>query len=99
MIIGIFIYCLNIDEYLPLKKVYPRISMIENVSFDNIIKDIQTKESLSYKEDAMLKQYSSFLILEEYFLKAPSQIHEKICEYFDENYNKPSFDENAKKKY
>jgi len=97
-IIGIFIYCLNIDQYLPLKKVYPRISMIENISFDNIIKDIQAKESLSYKEDDILKQYSSFLILEEYFLKAPSQIHEKICEYFDENYNKPSFDENAKKK-
>ena len=97
-IIGIFIFCLNKEEYLPLKKVYPRISMIENESFDNIIKDIQNKEALSYKEDDILRQYSSFLILEEYFLKTPSQTHEKICEYFDENYNKPSFDENAKKK-
>jgi len=61
-----------------------------------IIKDIQVKEFSPHKEDNILRQYSSFFLLEEYFLKAPSQIHEKICEYFDENYNKPSFDKNTK---
>ena len=99
IIFHFFIYCGNIEEeYLPLKKVYPRISMIENESFDNIIKDIQVKESISYKEDDILRQYSSFLILEEYFLKARSQIHEKIWQYFDVNFIKPSFDENVKNK-
>lgn len=97
-IISILIYCLNIEEYIPLKKIYTRISMIENISFDNIIKDIQIKESLTYKEDNILRHYSSFLILKEYFLKKPSQVHKKICQYFDENYNTPSFDENAKNK-
>ena len=75
--------------------------MLKNINkrkwkFWYIIKDIQVKEFSPHKEDNILRQYSSFFLLEEYFLKAPSQIHEKICEYFDENYNKPSFDKNTK---
>jgi len=95
-IMAIYIYCLDINEHLPLKKACSRISIIENENFDNIIKDIQVKEFSPHKEENILRQYSSFFLLEEYFLKAPSQIHEKICEYFDKNYNKPSFDKNTK---
>ena len=71
--------------------------MIENQNFDNIIKEIQIKEGFSLNKD-IIKPYSSFLILEEFFLKATLKIHKKINGYFDENYNKPSFNEKIKKK-
>ena len=72
--------------------------MIENQNFDNIIKEIQIKEGFSLNEDYIIKPYSSFLILEEFFLKATLKIHKRIYGYFDENYNKPSFNEKIKKK-
>ena len=93
-IIDYMIYCFNKEEYLPLLK-YSRISMIESVKFENIINKI--KDKLNSMEKASYYNCSSFLLMDEY-LGTPLEVHKRLIEYFDENYNVPSFNESIKKR-
>ena len=92
-IIDFMIYCFNKEAYLPLLQC-SKISMVENIDFENIINKIKNEN----KENEMqaLRHYSSFLLIEEY-KGTPIKVHKKISHYFDENYSTPSFDENIKK--
>ena len=94
-IIDFLIFCFDKTSYLPLLKT-TKVSMVENVNFQNIIEQIKTKEP-QINEQEYIKHLSSFLLLDEYFDR-PIEIHEKIAKFFDENYTMPSFDESIKAK-
>ena len=91
-IIDFIIYCFNKEKYLPL--LGGKISMIENIKFDNVIEHIKIKQPISNEKD-ILRHYSSFLLEKEYN-DTPLELHRKISQYFDEGYNTPGFNENIK---
>lgn len=93
-IIDFYIYCFDKSKYLPLMKEYSSISMIEDINFDNVLNKIKLNFSNPEIKD-ILKHCSSFLLEKEYYGK-PLETHKKLYKYFDEDYNKPSFDENIK---
>ena len=91
-ILDFIIYCFNKEKYL--QYLGGRISMIENENFDNVINHLKVKQQISSEKD-ILKNCSSFLLEDEYN-GTPLQVHRKMSEYFDENYNTPAFDQKIK---
>ena len=93
-IMDFIIYCFNKEKYMHY--LGGKISMIENINFDNVINHLKSKQPISNEKD-ILKHCSSF-ILEDEYNGTPLKVHRKMSEYFDENYNIPAFDQNIKNK-
>ena len=93
-IMDFIIYCYNKKKYMHY--LGGKISMIENKNFDNVINHLKDKQPVSNEKD-ILKHCSSFLLEEEYN-GTPLKVHQKMSQYFDENYNIPAFDQNIKNK-
>ena len=94
-IIDFVIYCLDKEKYIPLQKKYSRISLIENINFDNVINHLKVSIQFYTNEMEILKHCSSFLLEKEY-RGIPLKIHKRLSQFFDENYNKPAIDEKIK---
>ena len=95
-VMDFIIYCYDKNKYLPLKEKYNSISMIEDENFDNVIEKIKTTIPSEENSFFEIKNYSSFLIEEEY-KGSPLEKHIEMSKFFDENYETPSFNENIKK--